>query len=135
MMRLQRRREPRQRESPIALINIVFLMLIFFLIAGTLAPSLDNEVSLIVTGDAEQAAPPDALFVTQDGRLKARGHETDVDGFLNALKAQQTDPDTAMAVKIAADRELPAERLIEVVDQFRTAGIDKVSIVTERAGQ
>lgn len=134
MMRLQRPRERRQRESTIALINIVFLMLIFFLIAGTLAPSLDSEVSLIMTGDAEQAAPPDALFVTRDGRLKAQGRETDVGGFLDSLRAQQTDSDAAVAVKIAADRELPAERLIEVIDQFRTAGIDRVSIVTERAG-
>ena len=39
----------RGRDSTIALINIVFLMLIFFLIAGTVAPPLDREIDLVDT--------------------------------------------------------------------------------------
>ncbi|MEP4474200.1 MAG: biopolymer transporter ExbD, partial [Lentilitoribacter sp.] len=36
-MRLERRHKQKQQENTIPLINVVFLMLVFFLIAGTIA--------------------------------------------------------------------------------------------------
>ena len=50
-------------EPAIALINIVFLMLIFFLIAGTLAPPLDKDLTLVRTAGLEGREPPDALVL------------------------------------------------------------------------
>ena len=127
MIRLPRPREARQRETTIALINIVFLMLIFFLIAGTVTPPLDREVTLISTVEADAAEPPDALFVTADGTLRARGAETTVERFLTEREA------AGGTVKLAADRDLAAIRLIEVVGELRAAGVETVSVVTERA--
>ena len=127
MIRLPRPREARQRETTIALINIVFLMLIFFLIAGTVTPPLDREVTLISTVEAEAAEAPDALFVTADGMLRARGAETTVERFLTEREA------AGGTVKLAADRDLAAIRLIEVVGELRAAGVETVSVVTERA--
>ena len=40
------------REPTIALINIVFLMLIFFLVAGTLARPLERELRLVQAQEA-----------------------------------------------------------------------------------
>ena len=127
MIRLPRPREARQRETTIALINIVFLMLIFFLIAGTVTPPLDREVTLISTVEAEAAEAPDALFVTADGLLRARGAETTVERFLTERGV------AGGTVKLAADRDLAAIRLIEVVGELRAAGVETVSVVTERA--
>lgn len=136
MMRLPRPRDTRQRESTIALINIVFLMLIFFLLAGTLAPPLDSEVALIKTADAERAEPPDALFVTSDGRLRARGTDTSVDSFVTQLRASApAEAGTSLSARVAADRDLPATRLVEIVADLRAAGVDRISIVTERAAE
>lgn len=127
MIRLPRPREARQRESTIALINIVFLMLIFFLIAGTLTPPLDREVTLITTVEAIPSEPPEALFVTAEGAVRWKGAETSVEAYLDA-RGQ-----TGGSVRIAADRELPAVRLIEIVGDLRSAGVETVSVVTERA--
>lgn len=136
MMRLPRTREARKAESTIALINIVFLMLIFFLIAGTLAPPMDGEVALIRTADAERAEPPDALFVTADGKLTARGAETDVGSFVAHLKTlQPAGEDAVLSVKLAPDRTLPASKLIEIVGALRAVGVGKVSIITERTSE
>ena len=49
-----------ERDSTIALINIVFLMLIFFLVAGTLAQPLDPGLTLVRSADLEGNAPPQA---------------------------------------------------------------------------
>jgi biopolymer transport protein ExbD len=129
MIRIPRPQTQRQREGTIALINIVFLMLIFFLIAGTLAPPVDPEVRLITTVEAEQADPPRALFVTASGELRAGGAEVTVEGYVAALR----DDNGPLTVKLAADRDLPAERLIDVIAELRGAGVELVSVVTERA--
>ena len=131
MIRLPRPREKRQADRAIALINIVFLMLIFFLIAGTVAPPVDREVTLISTAEADNAAPPDALFVTADGHLRAHGNEVTVSAFLAELPR---DDGHYLPLKIAPDRDLPAATLIDLVGELRAAGADDIRIVTERGG-
>ena len=134
MLRLARPRQTAQRESTIALINIVFLMLIFFLIAGTLAPPLDGSVTLITTREAERAEPPRALFIQSDGRMRTDGRETDIETYISGLRGQADDePGGTLIARVAADQELPAEKLLDVVGRLRTAGVDTVRIVTERS--
>lgn len=136
MLRLARPTQTRQRESTIALINIVFLMLIFFLVAGTLTPPLDNDVSLISTIEADQAQPPNALFVTSEGEMRLRGTATDAQSFM--LERVDTLGETAareLEIKVAADRELPAAKLVDIVGALKAAGASRISIITERVAQ
>jgi biopolymer transport protein ExbD len=128
-MRLVRPSPPRPRESTITLINIVFLMLIFFLIAGTVAPPLDPEVSLISTADADATEPPDALFATGDGGLRARGEPVTAADFVARMIAADGE---APRIRLAADRDLPAETLIDIIGDLRAAGAGTVAVVTER---
>ncbi|WP_295813123.1 biopolymer transporter ExbD [uncultured Nitratireductor sp.] len=136
MLRLARPTQTRQRESTIALINIVFLMLIFFLVAGTLTPPLDNDVSLISTVEANPSEPPNALFVTEEGELRLRGATTDARNFM--IARTETLGETAakeLEVKVAADRDLPAAKLVDIVGALKAAGASKISIITERAAE
>lgn len=115
-----------QGEPTIALINIVFLMLIFFLIAGTLAAPLPHEMETVRTEFSPPAAPPDALAIASDGTLFRRGVDTELAAFV-----AQTD--LTQPVRIAADRNLPASELMGIVDALRRAGADHVIMVTERS--
>lgn len=120
---------PRTRPEPtIALINIVFLMLIFFMIAGTLAPPLDDQVTLVATEDLDGRAPPDATLMTSDGMLMYRGAATSTQDIITRA---QTDGDTA-EVRIVADRAVPANVLMDHVATLRAAGATSVWIITER---
>lgn len=132
-MRLARPPKRSPQESTITLINVVFLMLIFFLIAGTLTPPLDKDVTLISTLQSEQAEPPDALFVTKDGALRMRGAEVTAPDYVAAVRQKELLlPEDPVTVKIAADRDLPAERLIAIVGELRDAGATRITVVTER---
>ena len=126
------------RENTIALINIVFLMLIFFLIAGTIAPPLDNDVELIKSSDADPA-----LFITEEGALRFQGKSVTPESYIALAREQgigtdsdNGDPDATqevgLSVKIAADGKLPATGLIAVIDQLKNAGAGKITIITER---
>ncbi|MWB79080.1 biopolymer transporter ExbD [Pseudooceanicola sp. 216_PA32_1] len=125
---MRRRRTRTGGEPTIALINIVFLMLIFFLVAGRLAVPLDTDLRLVSTTGLEGSAPPDALVLHADGRMTNRGAEiTGVADFVAGL------PEQARAnVRIVPDRELPAALLVARGRALRDAGAERVVIVTER---
>ena len=74
-MPMRRRKSKSHREPTIALINVVFLMLVFFMVAGSLAPSMDPSVRLVEASDLEASPPPDALVIRADGSLSFRGAE------------------------------------------------------------
>ncbi|SDG54086.1 ExbD/TolR family protein [Alloyangia pacifica] len=125
---MRRRKQKTEREPTIALINIVFLMLVFFLVAGTVARPLDPALNLVHTADLEGAAPADALVINADGSMSVRGEAIDApEAFLEALGAE------AMTLaRIVPDRDLPAAKLVEIGRALRAAGAEKVMIVTER---
>ncbi|MGD1885313.1 MAG: ExbD/TolR family protein [Paracoccaceae bacterium] len=120
-----------KREPTIALINIVFLMLVFFMVAGTLSQSLDPALRLVETSDLEGRPPPDALVVHADGRLSFRGaDQADAMSYLSGLTEEER-----LQVRIVPDRDLDAMVLVKLGRDLRAAGADKVLVVTERGLQ
>jgi len=120
---------PRRRPEPtIPLINIVFLMLIFFMAAATLAPPLDGDLRLVRTADLEGRAPPDALVIHEDGRLSFRGEALpDAAAYMAARPGNAGE-----TVRIIPDAALPAADLIRLGAGLRAAGAGRVVMVTER---
>ncbi|WP_299948909.1 biopolymer transporter ExbD [uncultured Ruegeria sp.] len=118
-------RQSRKRDSTIPLINVVFLMLIFFLIAGTLAPPLDPELNLVDTSELEGRDPPDALVLNENGVLSFRGLQTDPGSF---IASHGENP-----VRIVPDRNVSGRRLMEVTGALRRQGAPSVFLVTEQA--
>lgn len=115
----------KSRDTTIPLINIVFLMLIFFLIAGQVAPPLDRDLRLVDTAGLEGRAPPDALVLRADGSLAFRGTPTD--------PARYMADHGAGPVRVVPDRDVAGARLVELAGELRRLGAGSVILVTERA--
>lgn len=125
---MRARRKKTEREPTIALINIVFLMLIFFLVAGTLAAPLDTDLRLVSTTRIEGTAPADALVLHSDGRMTNRGVEiASAAAFLGALPEEDR-----ARVRVVPDRDLPVAILVAIGRDLRQAGAVTVVLVTER---
>ena len=121
---------PRRRAEPmIALINIVFLMLVFFLVSAAIAPPLDRGVDLVEAERVEGRAPPDAAVIRADGTLVYRGAEITSEGY---LAARLSETGGAVALRLVPDRALPARQLVEIAGNLRAAGAEDIWIVTER---
>lgn len=123
------RKPPKRRREPtITLINIVFLMLVFFMVAGTLAQPLDTEVTLVRSADLDITPPPDALVIHPDGRLSFRGAPLDS----TTAYMQHLRQDGPAVARLVPDRDLPAARLVDLAVQLRQAGAERVVLITER---
>lgn len=138
MMKLGPARRKPRAENTIPLINIVFLLLVFFLVAGTLAPPADPQTSLILAPQSEPATPAASAALRADGVLYLSGEPVDeaavVERARSALPAGQREtPGGAIAVALAVDRDAPARRLVEVAAALRQAGAAPVRIIVERA--
>ena len=114
-------------EPTIALINIVFLMLIFFMVAGTLAPPIDKELKLVDTRDLEGREPAFALVITRSGTLRYRGRDVDEPAPYLAELEDRT------VARVMPDRAASAQVLLQVARDLRAEGVEKVMIVTEKA--
>lgn len=114
-----------KRDPSIALINVVFLMLIFFLIAGTIAPPLDADLELVEVTELEGREPAEALVLHADDTLTFRGIPMDVQQFMAAHDGGQ--------VRVVPDRNASAQRLVTVSSALRELGATSVILVTERA--
>lgn len=135
-MRLRGGQKRKATEPTIALINVVFLMLIFFLIAGTVSPPLDEELKLVNVEGLEGRPPPDTLILHADGHLSLRGDVVlpeDID--MSDLPDTDENEDGQIALRLIPDRDVPAMTLLEVTDQLRLAGATQIWLVTERGLQ
>ncbi len=132
MMRIVPTRTSRKPENTVPLINVVFLMLIFFLVAGTLAPAPDREVDFITLAATDPASPPDMLFVRADGTLTWRGEALPINDHVLRWQGLQQEGSDPRPLRIAADRTLPAVALLETIDGLRKAGINGIVLIAER---
>jgi biopolymer transport protein ExbD len=128
--------EPRRRppyETMVPLINVVFLLLIFFLLAGTMEPSEPVNVNL-PSGqvDDKNTRLPATLYMEKDGFvwLGKNMVPPELSGLLikGFLKEQGTD-----RVAIKADMDAPAEALLTLMEGLRKAGVKQVTLQTEQA--
>lgn len=112
------------RENIVPMINVVFLLLIFFLMTAQIAPPEPFEITPPASDSAAQAEGADVLYVAADGALAygaARGA-----AVFAALRGTR-------AVQMRADAALPAGRLAGLLAQLRAAGVTDVTLVTRRA--
>lgn len=117
---------PRSRAEPtIALINIVFLMLIFFLIAGSLAPRPDADIELISLSEITTEPPSDALVMLADGSLRHAGQSLTSEAAIAEFSG-------AARVRLLPDRAAPAADLVALAQGLRAAGVEELVIVTEK---
>ncbi|MEL6690030.1 MAG: biopolymer transporter ExbD [Pseudomonadota bacterium] len=112
------------------MINIVFLMLIFFLVAAQVASPLDPELELAKTDDQALVPPPDAVVLAQDGSLSFRGAPTTVAEAFAILSAEGGDE---VEVRLLPDARSDAATLVSTATELRSAGASAVYIITEQA--
>lgn len=115
-------------ENVLPLINIVFLLLIFFMLAGVLAQNPPFELTPPQTAETEDSAQLErqVLTVAADGRLAFAGEPIERADLAAALADWPTDK----PLQIRADGHLKADAMTGVFATLRSAGIGEVDLLT-----
>lgn len=126
------RREP--EENVVPLINIVFLLLIFFMVAGTLTETdpFEVEAPAAETGD-ELADEPIRILLGTGERYALDGEEMDREQLIEGVrKALEEHPERPVEVKTDAAKR--SVEFLEFAEALREAGVASVLLVTEHEG-
>ena len=124
------RRPDQTEERILPLINVVFLLLIFFMIAGSLTVTEPFEIDPPASR-SQADHEPDSLMIlfSQDGRLALDNQPVQEAQLLDKLaKVLQEKPDTQITLK--ADNALPANQLVRFTQALNEAGVKKLRLLT-----
>ncbi len=126
------RQKPREELelNLIPLIDVIFMLLIFFMLTTTFIHERALNVSLPVSNQgSEQRAPvkDHVIEIAEDGRIALDGHILDQSALRSALVAVAADHNP---VVVWADANVINQKVITVLDLVRSAGITKVGLGT-----
>ena len=135
-MRLQsqRRADPEVNLTP--LIDVVFLLLIFFMVSTTFERETEVNVELPEADAAAMEAEPDAVEITVDaqGRYYVNRKEVvntrreTLEGALRQVVEEGEQPQ----VILSADKQTPHQAVITAMDAARRLGLIRLTFATTR---
>lgn len=126
-MRFEPSRPKTGEDGVLPLINIVFLLLIFFMLAGRLTsvdPFRTEPPRSASAGQTQEHAM--VVFVGADGRLALNGAILDETALRSAVERHEA----SRTVRLKADGRAGAVRVVAVMDLLRAAGIEKLDLLT-----
>lgn len=118
------------------LIDVVFLLLIFFMVSTTFVTDATGMRVDLPRSSSQEAIPEGedlTLQLEADGTVTLDGNPLSAAQLSAELrKAAEKDPSTLVVLK--ADAELTHGRVVEVMDLAREIGLTSFAIATESAG-
>ncbi len=125
-------KQPKARIEMLPLIDIVFLLLVFFIYA-MLSMAVHHGMPVKLPASATAALDKqNALSVTvkADGSLFIDQQPVALADLAQRLK-EKMQPGETPGVLVFGDRSLPYQSLFQVLDHIRLAGIDRISLQAE----
>ena len=114
------------------LIDMVFLALLFFMVNATLSINPAIRVDLPRARSSLGTLGGEVVVsVRADGTIFIDDRQVGLDSFGVALR-QELARAGVSGILLQADRSLPYEKLVEVMDQAKLAGTSRISLATVR---
>jgi biopolymer transport protein ExbD len=123
-----RRRNDEERILP--LINVVFLLLIFFILTGRIVADDPFDIAPPLSSSAGEVEAQDLLvLVGADGRLALDGQVLDAAGLKAAVSERlRVAADTPVWLK--ADGRAEAAQVVTIMELLRQVGVARLKLLT-----
>jgi biopolymer transport protein ExbD len=132
-MRVRRQRASEATLNLAPMIDVVFLLLIFFMVATTFVDrekEMDVDLPQAESGEQPEKEQDEIVInLLADGRMMVDGREVtreELDPIL--LRAARRNAETPVTIR--GDREAVVERLVHVMDACRLAGLSNLGLMT-----
>ena len=134
MIRYRKRQQEEQGIDMSPLIDMVFILLIFFMVSATFVKDMDLEINRPkATSSSQSSTKAIRVYIDQHGETYLDNQPVRTWVIQSKLRDMLRSSLDA-TVLIITDQSVPAKKLIEVVDQCRLAGAKDVGVVTENEG-
>ena len=117
------------------LIDVVFLLLIFFMVSTSFKKETKITVNLPeATGEPSEAVPASLdISVTKAGEIYINGQgllNRQIDTIKDAI--QSSSQDSSIPVVISSDEDAPVQAVIKVMDAAGQLGFSNIQIATQQ---
>ncbi|PIE90240.1 MAG: biopolymer transporter ExbD [Acidobacteria bacterium] len=119
-------RKKRDRGSLIdlsPLIDVVFLLLIFFMVSTTFKEDYGMDLTLPEASSVKQQAQDDlGLWVNESGQIFVNGTQVKLSELESYLKEKAGEELAEKTVTLNIDRGIPHGRVVKIMDAVKSAG-------------
>ena len=129
--------QPQERRldlTVLPMVNIVFLLLIFFMLVGRIGPTEELGVMPPVSPSGQvETGQSLRVEIGATGDMALDGRKIDMTELIVTL----TDilrQNPATQIQLKADADLDANRLIKIMETLRLIGVGKLTLVTVHEG-
>lgn len=131
-MKFESSRKPISVFSLSSLTDIVFLLLVFFLLTSQFVIQTGVKVKLPASKMNEQSIPTKLIVsITEDNKVYVGSEQTDINSV--AIKLEKLKESIAENnLVIRADKTVDIDMVIKVIDAAKGVGIDRFTIETEK---
>jgi len=130
-MKLKRRDKPAPQETIVSLIDVVFFLLVFFMMVGRMDATAPFEVSPPISTAGESLPKGGTtVAISNEGRVALDGLELEIEVLLARIASLlEADPDLRVRINAHGDSRL--QKLLPLVTALEREGVqDVVLIVT-----
>jgi biopolymer transport protein ExbD len=117
------------------LIDVVFQLLLFFMLTSAIAVSQGMELNLPeaekITSVSQEAIE---VEIDKNGIIFVSGKETKQDAITDYLRMTLESPEKSQVV-VRSDSDVPVSKLVEVMDKIRMVGITNLSIAAQSSSK
>jgi biopolymer transport protein ExbD len=130
-LEFDRRTKLRTQINIAPLIDVVFLLLIFFMLSSQFIARSGIRVSLPRASTAESHPGEETIVsITEDGSLYLNGKDVTLEDLLDKLKAEVAESEEKTLI-ISADEKIDLGLAVKVMDIAREANVQGLVISTE----
>lgn len=131
-MKFKRRLEARAGVDLVPMIDVVFQLILFFLVSTTFAVLPGIELDLPVSSTAESTRTNGiTISVSREGQLYVNSEEVALDALDEALMAVAVDgAREKVPVSLEADAAVPNGQIVQILDSLRRTGFTGVNLRT-----
>lgn len=132
MLDIKYKRKPDALLNMTPIIDIVFLLLIFFLLSTNFMTQEGINVKLpLAENTAPQTQEEITVYITHEGLVFLKNEKLSDAQLYTKLKSLIGD-DPERLVTVKADRQIVLNRVVKVMDIIKNAGAGRLCIATER---
>jgi biopolymer transport protein ExbD len=136
-MKFRRRRRDEASVDLTPLIDVVFLLLIFFMVSTTFIRETQLKIDLPEASGELQEIEDDVIEITVDRRGDYAVNEqllvnNEMETLLRALRERLADRDPSARVIITADAAAEHQHVVRAMDAAGRVGLSRISITTRQ---